>query len=115
MTKAMKYSPPSAGSDPTSHESPERPQARGKASIEARVRSVEEAINELREEFRASAVAVSAASLRVLNERQAHEGLGRLRADLRAMRDKGIIDAQGNRVSKGLPAGMVKGDSSCDV
>ena len=48
--------------------------------------------------------AVTAAKLRTLNERQAREGVERLRADLQAFRDLGIIDELGNRVRREFPA-----------
>jgi hypothetical protein len=48
--------------------------------------------------------AVTAAKLRALNERQAREGVERLRADLQVFRDLGIIDELGNRVRREFPA-----------
>jgi hypothetical protein len=46
-------------------------------------------------------VAETAATLRVLNARQAQEGLRRLEADLRVMRERGIIDDKGQRLQRG--------------
>ncbi len=53
----------------------------------------------------------SAAELGALNERQSHEGLGRLRAELHTLRERGIVDAEGKRLAKELPAGMLETNS----
>jgi hypothetical protein len=67
-------------------------------------RSLRAEITNLREELRASDTTLAAARLRTLNERQASEGVTRLQADLRALRDLGIVDERGNRVRREFPA-----------
>jgi len=62
---------------------------------------------ELREELRASETALAAAGFRTLNARQAQQGVARLRADLRALRELGIVDEQGNPVHQDFPAQML--------
>jgi hypothetical protein len=49
-------------------------------------------------------VAETAATLRALNARQAQEGLRRLEADLRVLRERGIIDDKGQRLQRGPAA-----------
>ena len=85
-----------------------------KRLFDARFRRVEGRIKALGDELRASEVTLASAELRVFNEQQSHEGLGRLRADLMAMRAKGIVDEKGNRLRKDLPATMSQ-ETSCDV
>ena len=65
-------------------------------------------ITKLREELRASETALAAAGLRTLNARQAQQGVARLRADLGALRELGIVDEQGNPVHKDFPAQMLE-------
>ena len=72
-------------------------------TVEKRLRAE---ITGLREELRASETALAAARLRTLNERQASEGVARLRADLQAFRDLGIVDERGNRVRREFPSEM---------
>lgn len=67
-------------------------------------RSLRAEITNLREELRASDTTLAAARLRTLNERQASDGVPRLQADLRALRDLGIVDELGNRVRPEFPA-----------
>ena len=67
-------------------------------------RSLRAEITNLREELRASDTTLAAARLQTLNERQASEGVPRLQADLRALRDLGIVDERGNRVRREFPA-----------
>jgi hypothetical protein len=52
--------------------------------------------------------AVLAAKLRTLNERQAREGVARLRADLQAFRELGIVDELGKRVRRAFPSEMLE-------
>ena len=52
--------------------------------------------------------AVLAAKLRTLNERQAREGVARLRADLQAFRELGIVDELGKRVRREFPSEMLE-------
>lgn len=68
-------------------------------------------ISGLREELRASETELAAARLRTLNERQIGEGVARLRADLQAFRDLGIVDEQGNRVRREFPTEMAEDTS----
>lgn len=74
------------------------------------IRTVEKSlraeITGLREELQPSETTLAAARLRTLNERQATEGVARLRADLQAFRDLGIVDEQGNRVRREFPIEM---------
>ena len=70
-------------------------------------------ITELREELRVSETALAAARLRTLNARQAQQGVARLRADLRTLRESGIIDEQGNPVHQDFPSQML--DETPDV
>jgi len=65
-------------------------------------------ITELREELRASETALAAARLRTLDARQAQQGVARLRADLSALRELGIVDEQGNAVHQGFPAQLLE-------
>jgi len=65
-------------------------------------------ITELREELRASETALAAARLRTLNTRQAHQGVARLRADLRALRELGVVDEQGNPVHQDFPSQLLE-------
>jgi len=85
-----------------------------KRLVDSRLRKVErrmeEEIGHLREELHASEIVLAAARLRALNERQSHDGLGWLRADLRAMREMGIVDEKGNRIKKDPPA-QILGDT----
>lgn len=53
----------------------------------------------------------AAAKLRELNERRSRAGVTSLRASLQALRKKGIVDANGKRVKKELPAEMLEGTS----
>ena len=55
-----------------------------------------------RDELRASETALAAGRLRALNQRQAREGVERLRIDLKALRDLGIVDEHGKRVRREL-------------
>ena len=71
-------------------------------------RKLQAEITDLRDELRASETALAAARLRVLNERQARKGVERLRADLKAFRDLGIVDERGKRVHRELPAEMLE-------
>ena len=48
-------------------------------------------------------------------ERQAQEGLERVRATTREMQARGILDQEGNLVGKDLPAEMLSGDKPCDI
>ena len=65
-------------------------------------------ITELREELRASETALAAERLRTLNARQAQQGVARLRADLSALRELGIVDEVGNPVHQDFPAQMLE-------
>jgi hypothetical protein len=56
-------------------------------------------------------MAVAVAKLRTLNERQVREGVKRLRADLKVLRELGIIDELGNRVRRQFPAERSEEDS----
>ncbi len=67
--------------------------------MEERLGRMEAEIGELRSELHAADVVVTAARLRALNEASAHAGLGRLRTALNAIREAGIIDANGNDVT----------------
>jgi len=123
LTSAMKHSGTSSrtqGGTPTKR----RPRSkttktkdgtlsRFKRVVDARFRKVEKTVKEeiasLRDELRTSELALSAARLRALNERQAHEGLARLRADLAQLEEMGIVDATGRRIQKELPAEVLEG------
>lgn len=89
-----------------------------KRLIDTRFRKVEgkmkEEIASLRGELRESDIVLAAAELRALNERQSHEGLGRLRADLKTMRELGKINEKGHRIRTDLPAEMLQ-RTACDV
>jgi len=76
-------------------------------------RNLSAKIDQLRSELQASETTLSANRLREMNERQAQEGVSRLRAELRAQREAGIIDGHGKRLRPGLPAEMV--DPASDV
>ena len=76
--------------------------------IRAVERKLQAEITDLRDELRASETALAAARLRALNEAQAREGVDRLRADLKAFRDLGIVDERGKRVHRELPAEMLE-------
>ena len=76
-------------------------------------RNLNAKIEQLRSELKASETALSATRLRDLNERQAQEGVSRLRTELQAQREAGIIDGHGNRLKPELPAEMV--DPASDV
>lgn len=80
-----------------------------KRVIAARFRKVERRMEDLRDELRASEITLAAAQLRALNERQAHDGLTRLHADLTTLREMGIVDEKGRRVQNELPAEMLEG------
>ena len=82
-------------------------------SLAAEVRSLKRDFTELRKRFKASQLALAAAQFRALNERQATEGVARVGADLRALRERGIIDEKGNRTSPTLPKAMT--DTEADV
>ena len=71
-------------------------------------RRLQAEITDLRDELRASETALAAARLRALNERQAREGVERLRADLKASRDLAVVDERGKRVRRELPAEMLE-------
>ena len=79
--------------------------------MDVRVRKLELAIVRFRRQLEGSEVTLAAAELRSLNERQAHDGLDRLRGDLNALRERGIIDEQGRRVKRDLPAEMLESDT----
>lgn len=68
-------------------------------------------IADLRGELRASETALAAARLRTLNERQVEQGVAQLQADLKALQDLGIVDADGRRVRQELPIEMFEGAS----
>ena len=87
--------------------------ASAKGAIEARLQKVEQDVARLRRELSTSHLGVTAATLRALNERQSHEGLSRLEADLRALRERGIIDDKGKRLRKGT--GAPPTDATSDV
>lgn len=61
----------------------------------------------------ASELLHAAIQLRKLNERQAKQGVTRLRQDLNAQRKAGIIDDRGRRLRPDLPASMA--DPASDV
>lgn len=82
-----------------------------KRMIEKVRKDLSEQIRRLRDELHASDLALAAARLRLLNETQTHEGAGRLRADLQALHDLGIVDRNGNRLRKDWPASKVQGAS----
>ena len=102
---------------PVSARSPRRSK-RGKAAsaelggLRRLIRTVEKKlqaeITDIRDELRSSETALAAARLRRLNERQTHEGVARLRADLVVFRDLGIVDEQGQRVRKEFPAELLE-------
>jgi len=71
-------------------------------------RKLQAEITDLRDELRSSETALAASRLRALNEAQAREGVERLRADLKAFRDLGIVDERGKRVHRELPAEMLE-------
>jgi hypothetical protein len=76
--------------------------------IQAMERRLQAQITDLRDELRASETALAAARLRALNERQAREGVERVRADLKAFLELGVIDQRGRRVRRELPAEMLE-------
>lgn len=76
--------------------------------IQAVQRKLEAEIGELRDELRASETTLAAARLQALNQRQARKGVDRLRTDLKALRERGIVDEHGKRVRGELPAEMVE-------
>jgi hypothetical protein len=76
-------------------------------------RNLNAKIDQLRSELQASETAAAAARLHDLNERRATEGVSRLRQDLNAQREAGIIDGKGKRLSPELPASMT--DPASDV
>lgn len=71
-------------------------------------RKLQAEIGDLRDELRASETALAAAKLRAVNERQARGGVERLRGDLKALRDLAIVDEDGKRVRRELPAEMAE-------
>ena len=56
-------------------------------------------------------ISLAAVKLRRLNERQIRKGIKTVRKDMRAMQRRGIIDKNGARISKELPAEMLEGTS----
>jgi predicted deacylase len=80
--------------------------------IERRFRTLQSEIAQLRADFEASEIALAAAELRATNERRSHAGLAQLRDVLNALRERGIVDADGKRVRQELPAEM---EGSADV
>ena len=54
---------------------------------------------------------VTASNLRNLNETQLRSGTSSLQANLKALREKGVVDEKGKRISKKLPAEMREGTS----
>ena len=53
-----------------------------------------------------------AAKLREINERRSRKGVASVKATLKLLRERGIIDEKGRRISKELPARMTQGRSS---
>ena len=100
-----------AGSSARRSASPPRVKVTG--AIEARLRKVERDVARLRRDLSTSHIEVATATLRALNERQSLEGLGRLEADLHAMRDQGIINDKGERLRNG--PGAPPTDATSDV
>lgn len=82
-----------------------------KRMIEKLRKDLTEQISRLREELHASDLALAAARLRLLNESQTHEGAARLRANLQALHELGIIDRGGNRLRTEWPAARLQGAS----
>lgn len=74
-------------------------------------RTLNERIDRLHNELESIEPALAAAKLRALNEIQTIGGVSRLRQELKAQQDAGIIDAQGRRIREGLPADMLGGTS----
>jgi hypothetical protein len=46
--------------------------------------------------------------MRQMNARQAHQGVARLQADLKALRELGIVDEQGNPVHQDFPSQLLE-------
>lgn len=94
-----------------------KPRAIGPAIVRRLIqglrRDLNAKIDNLRAEFLASETALAATRLRHLNERQTQEGVARLRADLRAFQEAGLIDRKGRRIRTVLPAEMA--DPASDV
>ena len=82
-----------------------------KRMIQKVQKDLKQQIDRLREELQASELALAAARLRILNDAQAHDGAARLHADLQALHGLGIIDRNGNRLSKDWPIEKLQGAS----
>ena len=87
------------------------------SALARKVRAVESKLTAeiatLRTELRVSETALAAERLRSLNEEQAVHGVARLRADLAALRAKGVVDDAGRRLEAAPPA--VEHDGAADV
>ncbi|MCE9581719.1 MAG: hypothetical protein K8T20_04290 [Planctomycetes bacterium] len=76
------------------------------SSLAARVKTLEHEIETLRASLKRTEVAVAANELRDRNQRQATEGLARVQADVNELYRRGIVDANGKRISPDLPKEM---------
>lgn len=76
------------------------------SSLAAKVKALEQELATLRESFKISGLVSAANELRDLNKRQATEGLARVQADVKELYRRGIVDANGKRISPRLPKEM---------
>jgi ribosomal protein S20 len=70
------------------------------------VKSLEHELETLRASLKRTELAVAGNELRELNKRHATEGLARVQADVKELYRRGIVDANGKRVSPRLPKEM---------
>ncbi len=76
------------------------------SSLAAKVKSLEHELETLRASLKRTELAVAGNELRELNKRRATEGLARIQADVNELYKRGIIDANGKRISPHLPKEM---------
>ena len=70
------------------------------------MKALEHELATLRESVLRSGLATAANELRDLNKRQATEGLARVQTDVKELFRRGIVDANGKRISTRLPKEM---------
>ena len=76
------------------------------SSLAAKVKALENELATLRESVRRSELAHAANDLRELNKRRMTEGMARVQADVKELYRRGLVDANGKRVSSELPKEM---------
>ena len=81
-------------------------------AMQKREKKREHEVAQLREELMASETRLLAAELRELNERRSREGVSSVKATLKLLRERGIVDEKGRRISNDLPAKMTQSRSS---